>query len=294
MGFLRRNDNYGGNYTFSFTRSRGMKRLRNFNMSFSTAYWENADGEATRIGNFLRNTFTFKNFFELRTEIDYFPKRWDDLESKGNGSYRVVDRWVFDTAFGTDATRVLSFSGRLGFRQEELSGWTTRTALGFTYKPNHRFSLDLDLNYQYRDGWLLHRTGREFTTFATRDFQPRMAMDLFISARHQFRMTVQWAAIKAREMERWLVPDDSGDGYLIPVTPEPGATPRDFVINRMTVQARYRWQIAPLSDLFVVYTRGSNVRGNTLDDGFDDLFYDALTDPVVDFFVVKLRYRFGL
>ncbi len=293
LGFLRRNDNYGGNYTFSWTRSRGMERLRNFNLNFSTSYWENGAGEATRIGNFLRNTFTFKNFFELRTEIDYFPERWDDLESKGNGSYRLDDRWVFDVAFGTDATRVWAFSGRLGARQEELSGWSTRSALGFTFKPNHRFSLDLDLNYQDRDGWLLHRTGRQFTTYAAQDFQPRMAMDMFISARQQFRMTLQWAAIKAKEQERWFLPED-GDGNLIEVQPPPGADPRDFVINRMTLQLRYRWQIAPLSDLFVVYTRGSNVEDNTIDDGFDDLFYDALTDPVLDFFVVKLRYRFGL
>ncbi|MCZ6619907.1 MAG: DUF5916 domain-containing protein, partial [Gammaproteobacteria bacterium] len=67
----------------------------------------------------------------------------------------------------------------------------------------------------------------------------------------------------------------------------------DFVINRMTVQLRYRWQIAPLSDLFVVYTRGSNAT-STIDDGFEDLFEDAFRDPVIDFFVVKLRYRLGV
>jgi hypothetical protein len=66
------------------------------------------------------------------------------------------------------------------------------------------------------------------------------------------------------------------------------------VINRMTVQLRYRWQIAPLSDLFVVYTRGSNLTNNTVDDSFDDLFTDALDQPVIDFLVIKLRYRFGL
>jgi hypothetical protein len=301
LGFLRRNDNYGGFYAFNYSRSKGLERLRNFNLNLSTSYWENGAGEVTRTGAFWRNTFTFKNFFELRTELDYFPRRWDDLESEGNGSYRVDDRWIADVAFGTDATKVLSLSGRLGVRQEELSGWSTRSAIGFTYKPNHRFSLDLDLNYQDRDGWLLHRTGQEFTTYAAQDFhtyaaqdfQPRMAMDLFISARQQLRMTLQWAAIKAKEQERWLLPED-GDGYLIPVEPDPDSSPRDFVINRMTVQLRYRWQIAPLSDLFVVYTRGSNVPDNTIDDGIDDLFYDALTDPVLDFFVVKLRYRFGM
>jgi hypothetical protein len=61
----------------------------------------------------------------------------------------------------------------------------------------------------------------------------------------------------------------------------------------MTVQARYRWQIAPLSDLFVVYTRGSNFP-SSIDDEFSDMFVDALQHPVVDLLVVKLRYRFGM
>jgi len=293
LGFLRRNDNYGGSYSFNYSRSTGMKRLRTYNLNISSSYWENGDGETTRVGTFLRNTFTFKNLFELRTELDYFPARWDDLESEGNGSYRIDDRWVIDTAFGTDATRVLSFSGRLGARQEDLSGWTTRSAIGFTFKPNHRFSLDLDLNYQDRDGWLLHYVGQQFTTYDADDFQPRMAVDLFLSARQQFRMTMQWAGIKAKEQERWFLPAD-GNGDLIQVPVAPGSISRDFVINRLTVQARYRWQIAPLSDLFIVYTRGSNVLDNTVDDSFDELFSDALTDPVLNFFLVKLRYRFGM
>jgi hypothetical protein len=293
LGFLRRNDNYGGNYSFNLTRSKGLERLRSYNLNFSGSYWQNGAGEATRTGFFFRPVFTLNNLFELRPEVDYFPKRWDDLESEGNGSYRVDDRWVFDLAFGTNASRPLSFSGRLGTRQEELSGWTIMSSLGLTWKPNHRFSFDLDLNYMDRDDWLVNYSGRQFTTFDAQDFQPRMAMDLFISARQQFRMTLQWAGIKAEEQQRWFLPED-GDGYLQPVEPGPDDSPRDFVINRMTVQLRYRWQIAPLSDLFLVYTRGSNVTDNTLDDGFDEIFYDALTEPVIDFFVVKLRYRFGM
>ncbi|TNF89685.1 MAG: hypothetical protein EP301_02585, partial [Gammaproteobacteria bacterium] len=188
LGFLRRNDNYGGNYSFNLTRSKGLERLRSYNLNFSSSYWQNSAGEATRTGMFFKPVFTFTNLFELRPEIDYFPKRWDDLESEGNGSYRVDDRWIFDLAFGTNASKPLAFSGRLGTRQEELSGWTKMAALGLTWKPSHRFSFDLDLNYMDRDGWLINYSGREFTTFAAQDFQPRMAMDLFISARQQFRM----------------------------------------------------------------------------------------------------------
>ncbi|MEJ2089167.1 MAG: DUF5916 domain-containing protein [Gammaproteobacteria bacterium] len=292
LGFLRRNDNYGGSYSFSFSRSRGMRWLRNYNMNVNATYWENGDGQSTRAGGFWRNTFTFKNFFELRTELDWFPARWDDLESEGNGAYRVDERWIADVAFGTDATRILSFSGRLGLRGEELGGRSILGAAGLTFKPNHRFSMDLDLNYSDRDGWLLHTTGRQFTTYAADDFQPRLAVDVFLSARQQFRMSLQWAAIKAKEQERWFLPED-GDGYLVEVPRLPDDNPRDFAINRMTVQLRYRWQIAPLSDLFLVYTRGSNYPSDP-DDNFGDMFIDSLDNPVIDFFVAKLRYRIGL
>jgi len=70
------------------------------------------------------------------------------------------------------------------------------------------------------------------------------------------------------------------------------ATNGDFAISRLTTQLRYRWEIGPLSDLFVVYTRGSNLP-NRVDDVFADLFDDALSTPIVDVYVVKLRYRFG-
>ena len=59
-----------------------------------------------------------------------------------------------------------------------------------------------------------------------------------------------------------------------------------------TAQFRYGWEIAPLSDLFVVYTRGSNLLNDT-DEPFDGLLHDALTRPTIDVLVVKLRYRFG-
>ena len=115
-------------------------------------------------------------------------------------------------------------------------------------------------------------------------------MDIFLSAKQQFRITAQWAGIKAREDERWRVPP--GDGSLESVLVNPSDQRRDFTISRLTFQARYRWELAPLSDLFVVYTRGSNV-ASMPDAGFGDLLHDSWTERLVDVFVVKLRYRLG-
>jgi len=74
--------------------------------------------------------------------------------------------------------------------------------------------------------------------------------------------------------------------------PNPDAEADDFVISRFTFQARYRWEIAPLSDLFIVYTRGANLPRNSFTT-FQDLLEQSWNDRIVDSVAIKLRYRFG-
>ena len=59
----------------------------------------------------------------------------------------------------------------------------------------------------------------------------------------------------------------------------------------MTLQFRYRWEIAPLSDVFLVYTR--LVDEGTALKSFSDTFTDGYDEPLGDFLVLKVRYRFG-
>ena len=64
------------------------------------------------------------------------------------------------------------------------------------------------------------------------------------------------------------------------------------LLKGMTFQARYRWEIAPLSDLFLVYTRGSNLPRDSFD-SYPDLIEQTWNQPIVDTFAFRLRYRFG-
>ena len=102
---------------------------------------------------------------------------------------------------------------------------------------------------------------------------------------------MQWNSLKAFEDRFWEV-DSNRLEYLNPVT-NPDSEADDVVISRLTFQARYRWEIAPLSDLFVVYTRGSNLPGNSFST-LQDLLEQAWNDRIVDSFAIKLRYRFGV
>jgi hypothetical protein len=159
-----------------------------------------------------------------------------------------------------------------------------------TWNPSDQLTLEASVGYRDRKGWLLHQEDSNFTTFDAEQWGPRLALDYFLTAKQQLRASMQWVGIQARESEFYLIPDTPGD--LIPTT-KPAGPPDSFGISQLSFQIRYRWEIAPLSDLFVVYTKVSD-RGVALrQNDFLDLFEDGWQNPLADIFVVKLRYRFG-
>lgn len=289
LGFIRRNDTINFVYSYNYSTS-DLDHLRNRTNTMFLSQEYNIDGMVTRSGLFWRTSWTFHNLSQIRTEFDYFPARWDDRNSRGNGTFRIPVRLVSEVSYGSDTSKRVSISAAIGRRQEDSGGWRTTGKAGITFKPNHRFSFDLDVNYARRDDWLIHQGGRNFTTFDATDWKPNLAIGVFFTARQQLRLTLQWAGIRADERSVLVVPDRPGP--LLEVSKDPSEPADDFTISRVTAQIRYRWEIAPLSDLFVVYTRGGNLP-NRIDDEFYDLFHDSLVLPVLDFFVVKLRYRFG-
>ncbi|MFT4799575.1 MAG: hypothetical protein ACI9W1_003014 [Candidatus Azotimanducaceae bacterium] len=289
FGFFRRNDIKGGRYKYGRTDSNipGLQERRT-NLRIVEEY--NRDGQRTRSGIFANQDRVFDSNNSVFYELNYFPKRWEDRNSEGNGDYRVEGRWQTGAFFETDESRPLSVGIGAFYTGEHIGGRTLEYSVETAWRPNDRFSLIVDLGYEDKKGWVLHQSNREFGAYDAEFWRPQIEMDFFLSARQQFRITAQWAGIKADERERLDVP--LSDGSLQTLNLAAGASDRDFTISRVTFQARYRWELAPLSDLFIVYTRGSDV-DSMPDEDFGELLSDAWTDALIDIFVIKLRYRLG-
>jgi hypothetical protein len=57
-------------------------------------------------------------------------------------------------------------------------------------------------------------------------------------------------------------------------------------------QIRYRYQLAPLSDVFLVYSRGGFYGTQTGDEGAGTLFENGWRGVNVESVIFKVRYRF--
>lgn len=289
LGFITRNDQANLSYNY-FVNESDIEGLRNRTTGFIVTNEWNNDGLPVRLGAFIQRGYTFLNNNSLNVSYRYFPSRYDDRLGRGTGTFQLPVRHGASIDYETDRAQPISFNVGFNLDPEDLGPLRKSASAGVAWRPVDRFSVDLSLDYTDREALLLHRGGGNYTSFEAHQWAPRLEVDYFITAKQQLRFSTQWTALKAYEDSFYRV-NTAEEAPLIPVA-NPDNNPDDFVISRLTFQARYRWEIAPLSDLFVVYTRGSNLPGNSFFT-FQDLFEQSWNDRIVDQFAIKLRYRLG-
>lgn len=290
LGFLRRNDYAGLQYVYRYaahSRSSGLIRENRGAVTVQQRY-NISKGQVVDSGIYWRNTAVLPGRNTIRTALAWLPERYEDIDSRGNGAYRAEDRVWWNVFWTTDASRMFSWSFGVGGVQEDLGDWTGQYAIGVTMRPLDSLMVKADVKYRRRDGWLVYQGGRNFGAYNGIDWQPAIEANWFIAPRHQIRFSFQWAGVRMDEQGFYAVPADDGE-----LVPSPRTRPDyDFTVSLMTAQLRYRWEIAPLTDLYIVYNRGNRLPFRN-EDEFSSLFEDSFDDPLVDSFIVKLRYRFG-
>jgi hypothetical protein len=288
LGFLPRNDITRGTARVDYTSS-SVSWARQLNLNAFTIYAVNGDGDVTGRGVSGSTNLLLNNLGRVNTSLLFFARRTDDLESFGNGSFKIADRWEFHSDYFSDFARPLSYRLGVDINQEQIDGVAIKARLGVEWRPSPQMKINLLAEYIRRDGWLLHQQDGEFTSFDTREWRPTLSVDYFFTARQQLRLSAQWIGIQAREQMFFKVPDDAG--HLDPVDKPTDGASDDFTISNLNVQLRYRWELAPLSDLFLVYTISGLKTPSRA--SFSDLLRTAYEDPVSEKIVLKLRYRLG-
>ena len=289
LGFLTRNDQMNLDYNM-FNIESDVPGLRQRTTSLFISNQWNTDGEPVRLGLFLNRGYNTLNNNTYDVSLRYFPERIDDRLGRGTGDFKVEGRYGLNLGFRTNPADKLAFNFDLNLDQDELGPARTGASARFTWRPNDRFSSDLRLDYTDREALLVHKGSGSYTSFESHQWAPQLEMNYFLNAWQQLRFTLQWTALKAFEDRFWQVDSQNLD-FLQPVA-KSDEDSDNFTISRLTFQARYRWEIAPLSDLFVVYTRGSNLPTDSFET-FQDLLVQSWTDTIVDTLAIKLRYRFG-
>jgi hypothetical protein len=211
----------------------------------------------------------------------------DDLILRGNG---VVNRPPnFNSYVEYDRPR----KGDWGFHgeMEIFSGGLEGNAnLGYfveltpRYFISDAFNLYLGVTSSRNPDWLVWQRENLLGSFDRRTSEISAGFNWTVTNRQELRLKLQAIGLAANLRQAYRV-DATGEALE---TVEPVD---DFTVKNLGVQLRYRFEIAPLSYLYVVYGRGG-YRNEPQVDGSASLLGDSFSLRDDEQLLVKFSYRF--
>ncbi|HET6432243.1 DUF5916 domain-containing protein [Dyella sp.] len=155
-----------------------------------------------------------------------------------------------------------------------------------TYFVNDAFNLFSGVTYGFTPNWLVWQRDNLIGSFDSREILLNAGLNWAIGSRQELRVKLQALGLDARLLQAYRVGADRR------AHPSDDAV-SDFSVRNLGFQIRYRYELAPLSDLYVVYGRG----GYALDPlfrGAANQFNRSFDLRDSEQLLVKLAYRFEI
>lgn len=211
----------------------------------------------------------------------------DDLLTRGNGVVNVPPN--FNSFFNYKRPRVGHWSYEI--EAEALSGGLAgndevgyRVLLEPRYFISDALNVYVGLEYERTPDWLVWQQDTLFGSFDKRETDLSAGFSWIMSSRHELRLKLQAIGLNADLKQAYRV-DPAGNAIR---TDEPVD---DFSVRTLGLQIRYRFEIAPLSYLYVVYGRGGFDQSRTAEDS-GRLVRDSFNLRDDEQLLVKFSYRF--
>jgi len=249
--------------------------------------------DAVAVNRFSERRDGGNRFFELAA----FSDGYDDLITRGNGAVRIPakvfafyeryfsrrngGRWEFyhNARYGSD--------GFEGFGKGSFRAYAEPV-----YHASERLRLFSGLQAERNNDWLLWRPNRagqsQLATFDMRMLSLNAGAIWLIDDRQELRVRLEAIGLEAEALQTWQL----GPGGRPLASDQPMD---DFGLRRLGFQIRYRYELAPLSNLYIAYVRGGALFET--DEGEFNVgrqFTDAFSLRDSEQLLIKLSYRFSL
>ena len=260
--------------------------------SYSWDYWsENtADGETIDNSIVLFFMQRFKDTSSIHLTLFTDSEGIDDDITRGslsapfieNGkglttdfsfNSRIIGKWQADFNVHAQKKDRLSFTER-----------TRRVRTGIRYFPSDNLRFYLSLSHQRTGNWFIWRSDNSYASYQSKNTTIKLNSRWYPDDRQELQLKLEMVAFTNQDGKAWTA---DSLGYLNSL----GTSASSINSGRLSFQIRYKYEIAPLSNIYLVYTRGGN---NYFDDesGTSRIYRETWRDPQSNRLVLKARIKF--
>ena len=294
FGFLERND-------FNYARYDLARRVTDLpeDSPYASHDWHYAVSRRTNdSGLHIADAWAVNRFSERRDggnqfiELAGWSAGHDDLITRGNGPVKVPARLFFFAERFRPRKDHWAFYGSVHFASDGLEGVDQGgVTVDFepTYHVNDTLSLGVGLELHHDPHWLVWQRDNLLGGFESNLAFANAGVTWLIDNRQELRVRLEAIGLDARAEQAWRV---QPDGTPLEVDEQVD----DFALRNLGFQVRYRYELAPLSYLYVAYVRGGSLfeQGPGPFDSAGRLLAEAFDLRDSEQLLVKLSYRFEI
>lgn len=287
VGFMKRNDLeelYGETIRSYLQYPEESALLSSENkLEYGTA--RNIEGDRLPTWMQIKRSLFFKSTREMEFIYEYESSGFDDLITRDNGLYKAQSQSYAKIVYRSRRGEDFTFSSDFSFENEGTDAWSRRIAFDPQYYLTETFTLGASIAYQQTDEWLLWDSdSSQLATYDAEIYKFNFNIDWYPSTKQEVRVKFQWRGVTAQALTGFTLLDD---GEII----ESAVPVESFSLGDTALQVRYRYELQPLSDIFLVYSRGGFIENDNADQSGRDLFRDGWDGLFSDSIVAKIRYR---
>ena len=292
MGYLYRNNAFSGGANVNYTKTDFDEDSPVLSRNINIDYWDENNADNVNLDESLSIFFMqrFKDTSSIHLNIFAHGNGKEDDVTRGNLSAPFIKKSNGVTADFSYNSRIFGkWQADLGTHVENKDYFafterTTNVSTGIRYFPIDNLRFYLKLSHKKTNDWFIWRSDNHYATYQSKNTTIKLNMRWYPDDRQELQVKLEAVAFRNQDGKGWTA-DSAGNLSSL------GTAETSINTGRLSFQIRYKYEIAPLSNIYLVYTRGGN---NFFEDeaGTSKIYRETWENPESNRLVLKARIKF--
>ena len=292
MGYLWRNNLLAYGATVGYTKTNFEDQSISKSRSYGFDYWDQNSSDHENLEQFYSFNFnqSFKSTSNISIQSNLSSIGKDDEITQGSQNFpflRTGNGGNVDFNYRSPQYGPWQYSFGYGVERKNYYAFTDRrrsASMGVGYTPRDNIRTWLRMNHRERSNWTIRTDEDLYATFSQKRLGLNTGVTWYRTEKEELSLKIQMVSFRNQKGQSYRIDEN---GYF----KKSDLTAESINLGSLAFQLRYKYEIAPLSNIYLVYTRGGSV---FFDDEADNstIFSDTWERPEGNRFAAKIRYRF--
>ena len=258
-------------------------------------YDSDTKGNSNPIRIDQRNEIAFKDTSAVKLDFGFKSSGKNTTITRKDEIYsyvKVKNKISITADYEAKNYKFWTYDWRVSFdRSDKYDTWDSKGnhkkffKIAGSFFPNDFIEINTQFKIKEESEWLNWIDSNNLATYDLSQKTVSIDMNWFKGNKHEIRLKSQFVALQA-DNPRSLASDTNG--YLRQSNNEV----KSFTKGIASFQIRYKYEIAPLSYLFVVYSKGGDDYDDETDRGTSSILKSPWQNPSDELFSIKFRLKF--